>query len=128
MLNFTGSSHAWRMWCRMMMYIYVPNLVQISLTVPEILGCIDTSFRSCQSVHWEMLDHPRRLVTHMGSPNFMEIGFAALKLRIATSSFGRFGLKMLIHAPHFGLGADPLNGLQYQRYPNRHLFVQKHDI
>jgi len=41
MLNSTGSRYARKFWCRMTSYVYTPNLVQTSLTVPEIMGCLE---------------------------------------------------------------------------------------
>jgi len=42
MLNLTGSSNAFQLFCRMRSYVCLPNLVEVSLiTVHEVLGCLD---------------------------------------------------------------------------------------
>jgi len=75
-----GRRCARKFWSRMMSYVYLSSLVQISLTVHDIMGC--RPFQPA-TAYVRKLWTTRKdcLASHTRSPNFVEVRFAVSKLQ-----------------------------------------------
>jgi len=86
----------------MFYYVFVANLIQISLTILEIMGCLDiygiAALPTCHKISTEIMDNSRRL---LGDP-YSIANFRGDPLR-NHGDFNlllrRCGLNIPIHAP-----------------------------
>jgi len=100
-LNITGSSNVPQLW-RMMSYIYIPNLVEISLNIANIPSCTrHLQYQLIRNAYRPTLDHSQR---QFADPylvaKFVEINCA--DLNHSNFNFLPVWLQMPIHTPSFG--------------------------
>jgi len=80
-------------------------MVQIPLTIPEILYCLHSYYMAALWYVLGMvtLEHPQKLLgNHSWSPNFVEIQPATVKIIIVILHSCQHDLKLPIHAPFCG--------------------------